>query len=126
VLGGSAYRRDRDAEFARRDVPRATLLAEIDAAAAAVERVLAPSPGPTAADAPPDPLAQPYPERVANRVVTTGAFLVHLAAHLAYHLGQLDYHRRVVTGMPQGVGALPPAALPAHPATVPPSPTAAA
>ena len=37
-------------------------------------------------------------------------FLVHLAAHLAYHLGQIDYHRRVVTGNAQGVGALSPAA----------------
>jgi hypothetical protein len=24
--------------------------------------------------------------------------LLHLATHLAYHLGQIDYHRRVVTG----------------------------
>lgn len=31
----------------------------------------------------------------------------NLALHLAYHLGQIDYHRRVVTGNTHSVGALP-------------------
>lgn len=102
-LGGTGYRRDRDAEFSRRDVPRAALLEEIDAASAAVERTLR--------TLPESALSRPYPEPVAGLVPTTGDFLVHLAAHLAYHLGQLDYHRRVVTGDRTGVGALSPAAL---------------
>ena len=34
-------------------------------------------------------------------------FVVHLLSHLAYHLGQLDYHRRVVTGENRSIGALP-------------------
>src|SRR5437764_673264 len=37
VLGGTGYVRDRDAEFALRDVPRTDLLADIDAALVAVE-----------------------------------------------------------------------------------------
>jgi len=102
-LGGTGYRRDRDAEFSRRDVPRAVLLEEVDAAIAAVERTLPVLPE--------SMLSQPYPEPVAGQVPTTGDFLVHLAAHLAYHLGQLDYHRRVVTGDRHGVGALSAAAL---------------
>ena len=40
VLGGSGYRRDREAEFSRREVSRAVLIAEIDAAIAAVARGL--------------------------------------------------------------------------------------
>ena len=104
VLGGSGYRRDRDAEFARRDVSRAALVAEVDAALRAVERALD---GLSESE-----LAAPYPEAVAGRTVTIGDYLVHLAAHLAYHLGQLDYHRRVVTGDPHSVGALPAAELP--------------
>src|SRR4051794_11572070 len=37
-LGDTGYVRDRDAEFARRDVSRSEVLAEIDAATAAVRR----------------------------------------------------------------------------------------
>ncbi len=98
VLGGSGYRRDRDAEFSRRDVSRELLLAEVDAATAAVDRGLM-----TLADA---QLATAFPEPIAGRTVATGDFLAHLAAHLAYHLGQLDYHRRLVTGDRTSVGAI--------------------
>jgi len=98
VLGGIPYVRDRDAEFARRDVPRDDLLAEIDAAIDAVERTLAALPD--------DGLDTPYPERVNGRELTARDWLVHLASHLAYHLGQLDYHRRAVTGDRRGVAAV--------------------
>ena len=104
VLGNSGYRRDRAAEFSRRGVSRADLLDEIDAAAEAVER------GMNAISD--DAMADSYPESIAGRSVATGDYLAHLAAHLAYHLGQLDYHRRVVTGERSGVGALAPAELP--------------
>ncbi|MFL5578707.1 MAG: DinB family protein [Gemmatimonadaceae bacterium] len=106
VLGESGYRRDRDAEFTRRDLPRAALLAELDTAADVVERTLGALPDAA--------LAEPYPERVGGRAVATGDWLVHLASHLAYHLGQLDYHRRVVTGDARSIGALPVAALREH------------
>jgi uncharacterized damage-inducible protein DinB len=53
----------------------------------------------------------PYPEPVADRQVRTGDYLMHLAAHLAYHLGQLDYHRRVVTESAGSVGAVRPGEL---------------
>jgi uncharacterized damage-inducible protein DinB len=98
ILGRDGYKRDRDAEFSRRDVPRDELLAGLDAAIRSVERTLdGLSPG---------RLAEPYPEPIAKRTVNTQAFLVHLATHLAYHLGQLDYHRRAVTGHAQGVDAI--------------------
>ena len=103
VLGASGYRRDRDAEFARRDVPRAALLAEVAAAQTAIERTFPTLPDST--------LDEPYPEAIGGHRLATDAFLVHLAAHLAYHLGQLDYHRRVVTGDVRGVGALAPGGL---------------
>jgi len=90
VLAGTGYVRDRDAEFARRDVPRAELLREIDAAIAAVERGMA-----RLAEA---GLKEPHPQPPAGFAVTTGDFLLHLVAHLTYHLGQVDYHRRLLTG----------------------------
>jgi uncharacterized damage-inducible protein DinB len=104
VLGRSGYVRDRDAEFARRDVAREDLLAELDATGEVLERTL---------DALDDAaLAAPYPERVSDRELRTCDFLVHLASHLAYHLGQLDYHRRIVTGDRRSVNAVALAELP--------------
>ena len=98
ILGRDGYKRDRDAEFARRDVPRGELLKGLDAAISSVERTL-----PKVDDA---MLAKPYPEPIAKRTVSTEVFLVHLATHLAYHLGQIDYHRRAVTGDSQGAEAV--------------------
>ncbi|HEU4995104.1 MAG TPA: DinB family protein [Gemmatimonadaceae bacterium] len=98
ILARDGYQRNRDAEFARRDVPRRELLAGLDAAITSVERTLS---GLSDAD-----LAAPYPEPIAKRTVATSTFLTHLAAHLAYHLGQMDVHRRAVTGVAQGVDAV--------------------
>ena len=43
--------------------------------------------------------------------MTTGDYLIHLATHFAYHLGQIDYHRRVVTGAAFAVDAMRPSEL---------------
>lgn len=98
VLGKTGYQRNRDAEFGDRDVPRDELLGELDQAIAAVETGLA-----RVSDA---DLAKPYPEPVGGVSSTTGAFLAHLATHLAYHLGQVDYHRRILTGERKTVNAM--------------------
>jgi len=90
-LGGSGYVRDRDAEFRRRDVPRAELYAEIDRAMNAVEKTLT---GDRPASFP-----QIFPEQLSGRSLSTDVWLMHLVAHLAYHLGQLNYHRRLTTGL---------------------------
>jgi uncharacterized damage-inducible protein DinB len=104
MLSGSRYRRDRDAEFARRGVPREALAAEIDAALHAVEQGLA------TLDA--SALDAPYPEPFEGGAVRTRDFLLHLHAHLAYHLGQVDVHRRAVTGDASGASAIALAELP--------------
>jgi hypothetical protein len=98
--GGTGYLRDRDAEFARRDVSRAELVAEVERAREAVARGLA--------RVPPEALTIDYPEVVGRSHVRTDEYLVHLCTHFAYHLGQLDSHRRLATGNPGGVGALNP------------------
>lgn len=97
-LGGTGYQRDRPAEFARRDVPRGELLKEIERAIVAAETTL-PRLGA-------EELAADYPETVGGRTIRTDEFLLHLATHLAWHLGQMDYHRRVVTGESGKIGAV--------------------
>lgn len=98
ILGGNGYVRNRDEEFAARDVPRAVLLEQISEAEAAIESTL-----PLLSE---EQMSLPFPEPIRDQHLQTGELLVQLAVHLAYHLGQVSYHRRVVTGDVQGVGAL--------------------
>ncbi len=106
VLGGSDYLRDRDREFAARGLTRAELDRELaraeEAIALGLGRVLAGT----------DPGSRPWPGALPNGPRPVRAFLMHLLSHTAYHLGQLDYHRRGVTGDAEGVGALPLGDLP--------------
>lgn len=104
VLGGTGYVRDRDAEFSRRGVGREELLAGLRTAREVVGAALATLPAAR--------LEEWYPLPVANRRLRTGEFLVHLATHLAYHVGQVDYHRRITTADPKGIGAVSPTELP--------------
>jgi uncharacterized damage-inducible protein DinB len=98
ILGGNGYVRNRDEEFAARDVSRAALLEEISEAEAAVASTL-----PHLSE---EQMVLPFPEPIRDRHLQTGELLVQLAVHLSYHLGQISYHRRLVTGDVQGVGAL--------------------
>ena len=98
-FGATGYVRDRDAEFANRAVPRAEIVKSIETAADEVTRALA------TLDA--ALLEKPFPVEIGGNRIQTGMFLQHLASHLAYHLGQVDYHRRVVTGKTVSVGAMP-------------------
>lgn len=102
-LGGTGYTRNRDAEFARRDVPRAEILAELDRAIAAVASL---SRMATAE------IPAVFPDSFGGKQVNTDVMLVHLAVHLGYHLGQVDYHRRITTGRSDTVDAVSAAALP--------------
>jgi uncharacterized damage-inducible protein DinB len=88
VLGVSDYVRDRDAEFASRGIARDELLAEVDAALADVRATLG-----KLSDGDFD---KTYPLEVFGKPMKTGYFLTHLTTHLNYHLGQINYHRRLV------------------------------
>ena len=89
VLDGSGYVRDRDREFSDRGVPREDLVAAIDETRSVVKT--------TFDNLREDDLAKDYPIDVFDAPMTTGYFLVHLATHLNYHLGQTNYHRRILS-----------------------------
>ena len=90
VLGNTGYVRDREAEFSRRGVPRVTLLEMIDQTRAMI---------PTTLDRlTANRLEATFPVKVFQQETSTGYMLVHLATHLAYHLGQVNYHRRLLDG----------------------------
>jgi hypothetical protein len=106
VLGGTSYLRDRDAEFATRGLPRRDLLANMAEAERAVVAVL---PGIANSS-----LNGVFPERLRGVKVTTREALLQVATHAAYHVGQVDYHRRLVTGDSAGVDAVSPVLLSAQ------------
>jgi len=87
-LGNSGYIRQRDQEFSLKDVPRAELLKQIDETIAIIEDTLNTL---TSED-----LKKIYPLVVFKEPMTTAYFLVHLSDHLAYHLGQINYHRQLL------------------------------
>ena len=89
-LGGAAFVRDRPAEFARRDVPRAELIAGVQGVSALVAGTLDRL-DPAALDAPHPAQLPGFPQGM-----TTRFFLIHLYGHLNWHLGQVNYHRRMV------------------------------
>ena len=103
VLGGSGYVRTRDAEFTVRDLPRSELQLLLAVTGDEVVRGLDTVDRAT--------LGHQYPAEVMGGHLPTDQMLVHLVAHLAYHLGQADCHRRTVTGERRSVGALGVAAL---------------
>ena len=97
VLGDTGYVRDRPAEFGAAPWTRERLLAEIAAAEEAVAATLS--------GLDPARLEATYPEALDGHQFETGDLLVHLAVHLGFHLGQVGYHRRTVTGEARSVGA---------------------
>ncbi|WP_209574431.1 MULTISPECIES: DUF1572 family protein [unclassified Sphingobacterium] len=87
-LGKTGYIRDRAAEFSLKDIPRTVLIDQIDDTIDVVTRSL-------------DLLSEEnlqevYPILVFEEKTTTQYLLVHLTTHLTYHLGQINYHRRLL------------------------------
>lgn len=89
-LGRVQFVRDREAEFARRNVPRAELIAGLREVSARVVAAL-------------DGLDEARLDEVSTRQLpgfpegmTVRYFLIHLYGHLNWHLGQVDYHRRML------------------------------
>jgi hypothetical protein len=102
-LAGTSYVRDRPGEFSRRHVPRSELLGQIEAARHAVHTALERLSLQQLTDA--------YPETIAGVRIKTAEYLLHLVTHFAYHLGQVDYHRRMITRSNIVVSAMQPAVL---------------
>jgi len=90
VLGGTSYIRDRAAEFSSRSVSRELILLEIDRTSGDLQDCF------DRMDA--QILGFLYPEQVGGVEMTTQVFLLHLCTHLAHHVGQVGYLRRILTG----------------------------
>lgn len=87
-LGDTAYVRDREAEFSLKSIPAAVLLKNIADTIVVVDTTLQQLTG--------EEMDKDYPILVFEKKTTVGYFLVHLATHLSYHLGQINYCRRLL------------------------------
>ena len=87
-LGKQPYKRNRELEFSLRGMSRhkvGTRIAELRQSIPGVIRDLSV-----------EQMEMEYPEVVLEVATTTGQFLIHLYGHLNWHLGQIDYLRRIL------------------------------
>ena len=89
IMGHSGYIRDRDAEFSDKNIPVSVIKERIHTTIDVVRETLE-SLGP-------DELQAAYPHEVFGHSMTTHYFITHLYGHLNYHLGQINYHRRILS-----------------------------
>lgn len=96
VFGDTGYVRDRDAEFTVRDLPRTELLERVGTCRRHVADAL-----PRISD---EAMLEPFPSKMPPpfRGWSTHRFLTHLSSHFLWHLGQIDYHRRLLVEDGQG------------------------
>lgn len=87
-IGKTGYVRNRPLEFSLKDIPKLELIQKVEDTISVINKVLG---NLTEAD-----LETIYPQIVFEKEMTTGFFLIHLSTHLAYHLGQINYHRRLL------------------------------
>lgn len=91
TLGNTGYVRNRDKEFSVKGMSREEVVSEIRSTVSEVDRTL------SELDASRVESTFPLAVGPQPRKVRTSDWLVHLAGHLTYHLGQIDYHRRLLT-----------------------------
>ncbi|WP_316824377.1 DinB family protein [Pedobacter miscanthi] len=90
TLGGTGYIRNRELEFSLKDIPKQELIKMIEETTAIVRETLDQISN--------EQMNSEYPLFVFEEKTSTEFFLVHLTTHLTYHLGQINYHRRLLDG----------------------------
>jgi len=87
-LGKTGYIRHRDLEFSQKNVPRSEMIQQIEETIQMINSSLD-----KLSD---DQLTEEYPLLIWKEKTSTEYLLVHLTTHLTYHLGQINYHRRLL------------------------------
>ncbi|MBV1924739.1 MAG: DUF1572 domain-containing protein [Flavobacteriaceae bacterium] len=87
-LGFTDYIRNRELEFSKKNVPKEQLKKQIEDTKQVVIVALSQMNG--------YDFEKIYPLIVFGTQMTTQFFIIHLSTHLAYHIGQINYHRRML------------------------------
>ncbi len=88
VIGKTSYVRNREQEFSLKNVPQKELVRMVEETISMIDQIIK-----TMTD---EQLETEYPLLVLKEKTSTGYFLFHLSSHLGYHLGQINYHRRLI------------------------------
>jgi hypothetical protein len=87
-FGKTGYIRNRPLEFSLKNVPRGELINKIEETIVVVNNGLN--------NISEEELKMEFPLLVFETKTSTEFMLLHLTTHLAYHLGQINYHRRLL------------------------------
>lgn len=87
VIGNTGYIRERDLEFSKKILSREELINDIEQTKIMIGKIFD---GLT-----PDDINKIYPINKFGENVTYGFIFSRLVSHLSYHLGQINYHRRI-------------------------------
>lgn len=87
-IGKTNYVRNRELEFSSMNIPKVELLKKIDETILVVNNSLN--------KLKPEDLLKEFPIIVFDKATSTEYILLHLTTHLTYHLGQINYHRRLL------------------------------
>ena len=88
VLSGSGYVRNRDQEFSEKNISREKIIQDLDEVISLVSK--------TISDIPDEDMLKEYPIEFLGKNRTNMELFVFLFGHLTYHLGQINYHRRLI------------------------------
>ena len=88
TLGKTAYVRARDNEFKNKNIPRQIITDSIFELKTTLKKALS--------SLIHEDLNENYPIEVFGKPMSKEYFLIHLYGHLNYHLGQINYHRRLL------------------------------
>lgn len=88
ILSENGYKRNRDSEFTTKNVSREELANEIEKTIDVVIRGIN--------ELSEDDFNKDYPLEKHGKTQTTAYMFLHLLTHFNYHLGQINYHRRLL------------------------------
>lgn len=88
-LGNTGYERERDLEFSDKNVSKNEIIERLENAISVLKETLN-----NLSD---DDFHADYPEELGGEKQKTFAVVIFMLSHLNYHLGQINYHRRLLS-----------------------------
>jgi hypothetical protein len=88
ILGGTDYKRERELEFSNKNASRSEIIERLENAILVLKDALN-----NLSD---DDFHKDYPIDFGGGQQKTFAVIIYMLSHLNYHLGQINYHRRLL------------------------------